>query len=234
VSERGFDDWAADYDAHLMRGLAVSREDRDFFARGRVAALAGWWRRTARFAPRRILDFGCGTGGTAGLLADAFPGSSVLGLDPSPRMIAVAQQRSADQRVRFDALDPSAPLPPGEADLVYLNGILHHVEVPERPRLLAQLASALTVGGLLAIFENNPYNPGTRLVMSRIPFDRDARMLRPAELRVGLREAGLEPLHTGFYFYFPRALKLLRRLEPALERVPLGAQYAVLAVPLTR
>ena len=33
--------------------------------------------------------------------------------------------------------------------------------------------------GYFALFENNPWNPGARLVMRRIPFDRDAIMLSP-------------------------------------------------------
>ena len=34
---------------------------------------------------------------------------------------------------------------------------------------------------------------------------------------------------TSSHFYFPSALKALRRFEPFLEGVPLGAQYCVLA-----
>jgi hypothetical protein len=40
---------------------------------------------------------------------------------------------------------------------------------------------------------------------------------------------GFEVLHTDFLFFFPRALAVLRRLEPALRGVPLGAQYMCVA-----
>ena len=56
-----FDTFAADYDAALNEGLSVSGEDKNYFARGRVE----WLRRCLSrldFSPRRILDFGCGTG----------------------------------------------------------------------------------------------------------------------------------------------------------------------------
>jgi hypothetical protein len=83
--------------------------------------------------------------------------------------------------------------------------------------------------GVLAVFENNPWNVGARMVMRRIPFDRDAVPLSPPALRALLGGAGLSVRSTRFLFYFPRPLAALRPLEPWLVRVPLGAQYWVLA-----
>ena len=65
--------------------------------------------------------------------------------------------------------------------------------------------------------------------MSRIPFDRDAITISSREAQRLLRSAGLDVVRTDFQFLFPRALKALRRLEPAAARLPLGAQYQVLA-----
>src|SRR5690349_19729594 len=48
--------------------------------------------------PGKILDFGCGTGGLAQILGAL--GYTVLGLDPSERMIAEALPKSSD-RVSF-------------------------------------------------------------------------------------------------------------------------------------
>ena len=50
-----------------------------------------------------------------------------------------------------------------------------------RRRRRARSGDALRPGGLFAFWENNPWNPGTRLVMSRIPFDRDAITLSALE-----------------------------------------------------
>jgi hypothetical protein len=66
--------------------------------------------------------------------------------------------------------------------------------------------------------------------MRRIPFDRDAVMLSIREARRLLRTAELLPLGSAStLFYFPRALRALRPLERPLSRLPLGAQYLVLA-----
>jgi len=72
-------------------------------------------------------------------------------------------------------------------------------------------------------------NPGARLVMRRIPFDRDARMISAARARRLLRAAGFGALQPArFLFFFPRQLARLRFAEPWLSRVPLGAQYCVI------
>ena len=60
---------------------------------------------------------------------------------------------------------------------------------------------SLRPGGLFAFWENNPWNPGTRYVMSRIPFDRDAITLSPLEARQLLRVGGFEILRTDFLVY---------------------------------
>ena len=74
----------------------------------------------------------------------------------------------------------------------------------------------------------NPWNPGTRLVMRRIPFDRDAKLLSPPHARELLTRAGFNVLRTDFLFLFPRVLSALRPPEGRLARFPVGAQYMVL------
>ena len=87
---------------------------------------------------------------------------------------------------------------------------------------------SLVPGGLFSFWENNPWNPGTRYVMSRIPFDRDAITLTPPEARRLLRAGGFEIVRTDFLFIFPRILGWLRGFERFAATLPLGAQYHVL------
>ena len=91
------------------------------------------------------------------------------------------------------------------------------------------MIDSLRPGGLFALWENNPWNPGTRWVMSRIPFDRDAITIPPPEGRRMLTAAGFAIEETAYLFIFPRALKWFRPLERRLTRLPLGAQYLTLA-----
>jgi len=227
-ARRAFDSHAADYEAELDRGLRLSGEGKQYFALGRLAALRRVWTAAGRAEPRCVLDYGCGIGDVTALLADCFPRAEVIGVDPSERCIERAVRDHAGPRVRFSRLDGFEP-PAPPADLVHLNGVVHHVPPGDRATLFAALASATRRGGAVALFENNPWNPGTRLVMARIAFDRDANPIAAPAARSALCATGLQLLATRFLFYFPAPLARLRPLERALERVPLGAQYLVLA-----
>ena len=84
-------------------------------------------------------------------------------------------------------------------------------------------------GGLFSLWENNPWNPATHLVMSRCEFDEDAQMLTPGRTRKLLRAGGFEIVRTDFRFIFPHSLRALRPLEDLVFRAPLGTQYQILA-----
>jgi SAM-dependent methyltransferase len=125
-------------------------------------------------------------------------------------------------------LRPDEYTPDGTMDLAFCNGVFHHIAPPERTAAVDYIHRALRPGGLFAFWENNPWNPGTRLVMKRIPFDRDAVTLTSREARQLLRERGFEILRTDFLFIFPRVLRWLRGVERFVTQWPLGAQYQVL------
>ncbi len=164
------------------------------------------------------------------LLAKVFPAAQVEGFDPSPRCVERAIARYASDRVRFELLRGFEARGPRPADLVHLNGVVHHVPPAGRPDLFRAVAASVSPGGVVALFENNPFNPGTHIVMAKIEFDRDAVKVPPWEARKQLRVARLDPVTTGYLFYFPRSLRAFRPLERWLSRLPFGAQYGVIAV----
>jgi hypothetical protein len=139
----------------------------------------------------------------------------------------VAERNHGSPNVQFKLISEYKPR--AEYSLAFCNGVFHHIPLGERSSAINYVFTALKPGGIFALWENNPWNPGTRLVMSRIPFDKDAITLTHLETRERLRSGGLEIIETDFAFYFPRSLSFLRPLEPAFRKVPLGAQYMVLA-----
>src|SRR5262249_5155232 len=159
---------------------------------GRVASLRD--RLPADCKPRSILDFGCGTGGTSAFLAETFPASEVVGVDTSEDALAHASAQHGSRRVHF------LPIPEfgdrAEFDLCYVNGVFHHIEPKDRRAAFELIRRHLRPGGCFALFENNPWNPGTRMVMARIPFDRDAKPLSPFEARRSVSQAGFDVLQT--------------------------------------
>lgn len=221
-----FDRYAESYDTALEKGIAVSGESKDFFAAGRVQ----WLKRrlcALQVTPAAVLDFGCGTGSATPWLLNTFRPDRLLGVDLSERSIDLARAAHGTGAVTFQSLPNWQP--GGDIDLAFCNGVFHHIPPKERAEAVRTVFSSLQPGGWFALWENNPWNPGTRYVMSRIPFDRDAIMLWPAQARRMLREGGFEIAGTDFLFIFPNVLKAFRALEPALCKLPFGAQYQILA-----
>ena len=219
-----FDLYADDYDAACAQGLAATGEDKDYFARGRVLWLASELARRGE-RPRSVLDFGCGTGSATPHLIEELGVERVLGVDVSPKSLEVAR-RNHGRAAEFRLIDDEGP--EGEFDFAYTSGVFHHIPRAERARSVGYVFRALRPGGLFAFWENSPWNPGTRFVMGRCPFDRDAVMLSPPEARRLLRGGGFHIERTDFLFIFPAGLRFLRWLEPPLSRLPLGGQYLVL------
>lgn len=223
MSEALFD-LSTQYEEMLRMGVDLTGEDPVFFMRRRVAALRASL--PAGCSPQRILDFGCGTGESSAYLAEVFPRSAVVGVDTSENAVRHAEQHYGSALVQFGLLERMRYERP--FDLCYVNGVFHHIEPSERPDAVASIRAAINPGGVFGLFENNPWNPGTRMVMKRIPFDRDAKTLSYRETEALMRAGGFQIYcPTQFLFYFPRQLAFLRFLEPALVRLPLGGQYCV-------
>ena len=220
-----FDNYAESYDAALALGLSVTGEDKSYFARGRISWLASCLQRLGE-KPRLVLNYGCGTGSEAPILLDAIAAEHVIGVDISKKSVDIARRIYSSGRTGF--LQSNEYQPSERMDLVYCNGVFHHIPPRERLVSVEYVYACLHRGGLFALWENNPWNPGTRYVMSRIPFDRDAVMLAPIESRRMLESCGFQILRTDFLFLFPRFLRFFRGLEPLVSKLPLGAQYQVL------
>lgn len=99
---------------------------------------------------RRVLDLGCGTGRFAQMLGDSYH-ATVVGIDPSLRMLA-QRTRSTDGAAHFIAAHAeSLPLGAGRMDLVFLSMVYHHL----RPApAVAEIARVLSRNG--HVFVRNP------------------------------------------------------------------------------
>jgi SAM-dependent methyltransferase len=108
-----------------------------------------------RIAPgREALEIGCGTGLFTERLAKQ--GFSVQGVDHSPAMLAIANQRMQASVVRdqveLQAGDVRAlPFEDKRFDLVTCTGVLHHL--PELRPCLVEAVRVLRPGGVLLIME---------------------------------------------------------------------------------
>jgi ubiquinone/menaquinone biosynthesis C-methylase UbiE len=142
----------------------------------------------------RVLDLGCGIGGPARYLADAF-GCKVTGVDLNPSFIVAATYLTArcglSDRARFqvgDALDLS--FEDASFDAVFLQHVAMNIE--NRTALYTEMRRILTPGGRLAIYD---------LVLREgdvaypTPWARDATtsfLFSEDETRAALQQAGFK------------------------------------------
>jgi SAM-dependent methyltransferase len=107
-----------------------------------------------QWAPRTVLDVGCGTGKASRLLVDR--GCDVLGVEPDTKMAAVARDHGVSvEESTFEAWDPRKRT----FDLLISAQAWHWVEPSAG---VAKAASVLRAGGHLAIFWNRGrLDPGT-------------------------------------------------------------------------
>ena len=223
-----FDAYAHNYDAAIQTGLRITGEDKDFFARARLDKTSSTIARLFPGSARtKAVDFGCGIGDGAAMLQEKLGFEALLGVDVSAESLIVAETRHRQAGIEFALISDRPPTP--DADLVHCNGVFHHIPPEQRSGSLQYIHRSLKPGGAFVLWENNPFNPGVHLVMRAIPFDRDAQLLSPlAALRL-LRNNGFQVLELRFHFIFPRVLSAFRRFEDYLARLPVGAQYQVIA-----
>jgi trans-aconitate methyltransferase len=221
-----FDQYTTSYEEELAKSLAASGESRDYFAAGRVAWLAKCLDKLGVKA-NRVLDFGCGDGLTTPMLLRELGATTAIGTDVSTGTIGEALKRHAVDGVTYAVLSDWKPA--ADIDVAYCNGVFHHIVPAERDEAVATVHASLEPGGLFSLWENNPWNPATRYVMSRCAFDEDAITLTPPEARRLLEKNGFEIVRTDYRFIFPRSLRFMRWFENFVYFTPLGTQYQVLA-----
>jgi SAM-dependent methyltransferase len=212
-----------------------------------------WFNKEYRFrllgplAGHRVLDVGCGMGENAILLALA--GGEVTGVDLSPRSIAVAERRARASGLprlpRFVCAPiESADLPERSFDVVWADGLLHHV-LPELDLVLARLGVLARPGARVVLSEPVNRIPALRALRKALPIPFDAtpgeRPLEEAELEVVRRHVpDLEIRAFGLLgrlnrFVVPRGYEGAPLSRRALANLLCAADYAILSAgPLAR
>jgi SAM-dependent methyltransferase len=169
---------------------------------------------------KRILDYGCGAGESAVYLAKL--GAHVVGVDVSQGMLATAQKLAQHHGVTIETRrveGSSVPAADGEFDLIYGNGVLHHVDLGVARR---ELARVLKPNGIGCFIEPLTYNPAidvyrrladTIRTKDEKPLSfRDVESFRETFGEVTHREFWLTTLSVFVKFF------IADRVHPAKER----------------
>jgi SAM-dependent methyltransferase len=220
-----FDEFAPKYQQIMERSCALSGESPDFYAAERIRWLK---RRLRKMLPiDTVLHFGCGTGGSINYFFDILDCKQVIGIDPSAESLRVARKRYPAGALRLCTVEELTPS--GDIPFAFCNGVFHHIRPADRLDMLKYIRSCLTQDGVLAFWENNPWNPIVVYGMSLNEFDRNAQMLSARAAIHLLKKSGFGVESTDFCFFFPRFAQSLRGCERALKWLPIGAQYLIVA-----
>ena len=139
-----FDAYADDYDVALAHGISVSGENKDYFAQRRIE----WLRDCLNRIPAPItalMDFGCGTGSSSRLFFDILGVENFVGMDQSPKIFRGREEGIRFERAQFLLFDEYQPC--GQFDLVFCNGVFHHIPPLERAAAIDYVLRSLRPGG---------------------------------------------------------------------------------------
>jgi len=122
--------------------------------------------------PLRVLDLGCGTGGSTRVLAFYCPpGSRITGYEIAAPMLVFARRREFRHRcgsmtnVDFvcQGVTEALPEPDASVDLINASGVVgHHLKPETIPPLIAQIQRVLAPAGV-ALLDVGPTMPGHAL-----------------------------------------------------------------------
>ena len=181
----------------------------------RAGAWPGWPPASGspgRAAGLTVMDYGCGIGSATPSLFALLGVTWVLGTDISPQSLAVAQRTYGSAQARFLLFDHYRP--DASLDLVYCNGVFHHIPPQDRAAAVAYVARTLRPGGLWAFWKTTPGIRGRGMSCGASPsiVRRDHSLHRRHDGCCGRAVSKNSP--DRFQFIFPRLLQWLRGLNP--------------------
>lgn len=183
----------------------------------------------------RLLDYGCGTGEMLKWLSVFGFRGHLHGADVSISMLAEAEKRwNTLQKPVFSYIsETKTDYTDNSYHCIIATCVFHHIEPNNRDLVLQEIRRILAPGGILVVFEHNPFNPMTRFIVKRAAIDKNAVLLYPKEMRNRYDRASFSNCKLEYLMFFPPNLKFFQRFERYLKWCPLGAQYVAVGKKLS-
>ena len=225
MAKKEFDHLADNYKESISPWVRITGENIEFYAQSRIKWVAKQLKEMG-VHPHKIMDFGCGVGlATPFLLEEFGSDSQIIGVDVSPDSLEKARSKYSSPNISFQSLDHY--ILDRSVDLVYCNGVFHHIPLHERNGAVQYVGDSLRPGGFFALWENNPWNPIAKYNMTHAEIDRNAIPISPPHGKKLVVANGFELMKMRYFFIFPAFSKFLRPLETLVAHLPIGAQYVV-------
>ncbi len=222
-----FDHHAANYSQLHETNISITGEEPAYFADYKMRDFKALVAELALPTAGRYLDFGSGVGTSVAPFCHHLPQARLVCADVSADSLALSRQSHGDAVERVWMPDGRLPFGNAEFDGAFACCVFHHIPQAQQPLALRELRRVLKPGGLLMVYEHNPFNPLTVRAVRTCPFDANAVLLPARQLLRLAHAAGLRRHRRDYRVFFPAALAGLRPLEHRLRWLPLGAQYFV-------
>jgi len=222
-----FDQYRDNYETEINQAISFSGRNVDFYTQAKAEIFAELMARSFPDTDSlRVLDIGCGPASIHPMIASSL--GRLTGVDVAESQLVRAMTANPDNG--YAAYDGARlPFADNTFDVTFTICVMHHVPPSQWPDFVGEMFRVTTPGGMVVIFEHNPYNVLTRIVVNRCEFDKDAVLLASSRVMGLLAEAGFVDAFKGFFLVSPFKAKLFRMLDRGLRRLPLGAQYYVAA-----
>lgn len=230
MSERSFDDfdsYAKDYRTLHTDNIKLSGADSFYFAEMKVKMLHEFENNTSL----KILDVGCGDGVTEAFMNKYFSHWQIDAIDISVKSIEEAKKKKIIN-CDFTLYDgKNIPFSDESFDVVFMAGVLHHVDFSLHSNLIKEVNRVLKQNGRFYLFEHNPFNPVTRHLVNTCVFDKDAKLLKYNYTINLFKRNKFKIKKKNFIIFFPRKgiLSKFIFLEKYLQWLPLGGQYFIVS-----
>ncbi len=218
-----FDDYAMGYEDAVDRSVSFTGRSSAFYARRKVELLEDLVRPTlGSLQGVSLLDVGCGTGTADQFLAPRV--RTLHGVDISEEMLVKARRNVP--KAAFSWYDgEKLPFSDGTFDVAVAICVLHHVPMSKRFKVISEMVRVTRAGGVVAVFEHNPFNPLTRRAVNTCELDRDAVLLSARETFELLKESAEVEPQVRHYLFSPLGGAIVCSLDRQLKNLPLGGQY---------
>jgi SAM-dependent methyltransferase len=224
-----FDKFAEEYRNLHAKNIAISGEDPEYFAEYKVRDIFRlFWSNPGSDTPL-ILDFGAGVGSSVPFILRYDAAASITCVDVSLKSLELGRFRFGE-KARFVLFDGTRlPFNDDSFNIVFAACVFHHIDNEEHVGLLRELRRVLMPGGIILVYEHNPFNPITRHAIGKCEFDECAVLIPAPHMQRRFVSAGFRNAAVHYRVFFPAALRVLRPLEERLRWFPIGAQYYVAA-----
>ncbi|MGC2196823.1 MAG: methyltransferase domain-containing protein [Terriglobales bacterium] len=188
-----------------------------------------------------VLDLGCGSGET--LIPLIRRGASLIGIDLSPDLIAIARRRLSDERLSATTYVGSAyetNLSNNSVDVIFCMSLIHHLDIAT---VREEMRRILRPGGVIVLQEPIRFSKAYAFLRSLLPAHEDISEFEHPLTKDEFRTVQAGFLAEGLRFFRLPFVPLLQRTLPAigqrsasrlsswiLTTFPAAAHYATVAV----